>query len=92
MSNFYDDTEKALKKIDEKVTLIVAKMKLGGKLDPENIFFDTKEMMKVMSISHRTLQIWRDSKVIGFSQIGNKIYYSLDDIKKLLSDNYKPKI
>jgi hypothetical protein len=92
MSNFYDDTEKALKKLDDQVTLIVAKMKLGGKLDPENIFFDTKEMIKVMSISHRTLQIWRDSKVIGYSQIGNKIYFSLEDIQKLMKDNYKPKL
>lgn len=91
MSNFYDETEKALKKLDEQVTLIAAKMKLGGKLDPENIFFDTKEMIKVMSISHRTLQLWRDANVIGYSQIGNKIYYSLDDIQKLLKDNYNPK-
>lgn len=91
MSNFYDETEKALKKLDEQVTLIAAKMKLGGKLDPENIFFDTKGMMKVMSISHRTLQLWRDANVIGYSQIGNKIYYSLDDIQKLLKDNYNPK-
>ena len=91
MSNFYDETEKALKKLDEQVTLIAAKMKLGGKLDPENIFFDTKDMMKVMSISHRTLQLWRDANVIGYSQIGNKIYYSLDDIQKLLKDNYNPK-
>lgn len=91
MSNFYDETEKALKKLDEQVTLIAAKMKLGGKLDPENIFFDTKEMMKVMSISHRTLQLWRDANVIGYSQIGNKIYYSFDDIQKLLKDNYNPK-
>jgi len=91
MSNFYDETEKALKKLDEQVTLIAAKMKLGGKLDPENIFFDTKEMMKLMSISHRTLQIWRDTNVIGYSQVGNKIYYSLADIQKLLLDNYNPK-
>jgi hypothetical protein len=91
MSNFYDETEKALKKLDEQVTLIAAKMKLGGKLDPENIFFDTKEMIKVMSISHRTLQLWRHANVIGYSQIGNKIYYSLDDIQKLLKDNYNPK-
>jgi hypothetical protein len=92
MSNFYDETEKALKKIDEHVTFVAAKMKLGGKLEPEYIFFDTKEMMNLMSISHRTLQIWRDNRVIGFSQIGNKIYYSLVDIQKLMKDNYNPKI
>ena len=28
MSNFYDEAEKALKRIDEQVTLIAAKMKI----------------------------------------------------------------
>ena len=92
MSTFYDETEKALKKLDEQVTFIAAKMKLGGKMEPENIFFDTKEMMKLLSISHRTLQLWRDANIIGYSQIGNKIYYSLEDIQKLMKDNYNPKI
>ena len=91
MNNFYDEAEKVLKRIDQQVTLIAAKMKTGGSLDPENIFFDNQEMMKVMAISKRTLQEWRDKKIIGFSQIGNKIYYSLSDIQQLLNENYIPK-
>jgi hypothetical protein len=89
---FYENTEKALKKIDDNVTLLVAQMKLGGKLDPENVIFNTSEMMKVMDVSKRTLQEWRDKNKIGFSKINSKFYYKLSDIKKLLSDNYNPKI
>ena len=47
--------------------------------------------MQLMNISKRTAQQWRDNKVIGFSQVGNKIYYSLSDILNLLKENYNPK-
>jgi len=91
MNNFYDDAEKVLKRIDEQVSLIVAKMKIDSKLDPEDIIFDNQEFLKVMNISKRTAQQWRDTGYIGFSQLGNKIYYRLSDIKALLNDNYNPK-
>ena len=42
MDNFYDDAEKVLKRIDEQVSLIVAKMKIDSKLDPEDIIFDNQ--------------------------------------------------
>lgn len=88
MNNFYDDAEKILKRLDEQVALLVAKMKVGGKLDPEDIFFDNQEFMQLMNISKRTAQEWRNKKIILFSQVGNKIYYRLSDIQKLLNDNY----
>jgi len=91
MKNFYDDAEKVLKRIDEQVSLIVAKMKIDSKLDPEDIIFDNQEFLKVMNISKRTAQQWRDTGYIGFSQLGNKIYYRLSDIKALLNANYNPK-
>lgn len=91
MNNFYDDAEKVLKRIDEQVSLIVAKMKFDSKLDPEDIIFDNQEFLKVMNISKRTAQQWRDTGYIGFSQLGNKIYYRLSDIKALLNANYNPK-
>ena len=91
MSNFYDEAEKVLKRIDAQVTLIAAKVKVGSNLNPENIFFDNQEMMQVMNVSKRTLQEWRNTGYIGYSQLGNKIYYSLTDIQKLLKDNYNPK-
>ena len=47
--------------------------------------------MKLMNISKRTAQEWRNKKVIEFAQVGNKIYYRLSDIKKLLNTNYNTK-
>jgi hypothetical protein len=47
--------------------------------------------MKLMNISKRTAQEWRNKKIILCSQVGNKIYYRLSDIQKLLNDNYNSK-
>lgn len=91
MNNFYDDAEKILKRLDEQVSLLVAQMKIGSKLDLEDVFFDNQEFMKLMNISKRTAQEWRNKKIIHCSQVGNKIYYRLSDIQKLLNDNYNSK-
>lgn len=91
MNNFYDEAEKILKRLDEQVALIVAKLKIGSKSDPEDVFFDNQEFMLLMNISKRTAQEWRNKKIIEFSQVGNKIYYRLSDIKKLLNENYNTK-
>ena len=91
MENFYDNAEKILKRLDEQMSIVVANLKLNEKIDPEDVFFDNQEFMKLMNISKRTAQEWRNKKVIEFSQVGNKIYYRLSDIQKLLNDNYNSK-
>ena len=52
---------------------------------------DNAQFIKLMSISKRTAQNWRDNGKIGFSQIGNKIYYKLADIDALIEGNYNPR-
>jgi len=91
MNNYYERIEDILKRLDEQMTFVVAKMKLNEKIDPEDVFFDNQEFMKLMNISKRTAQEWRNKKVINCSQVGNKIYYRLSDIQKLLNDNYNSK-
>jgi hypothetical protein len=58
--------------------------------EPKEIFVDNQEFLKLMNISKRTGQTWRDEGIISFSQIGSKIYYKMDDITKMLNKNYKP--
>ena len=52
--------------------------------NPKELFVDNQELLQIMNISKRTAQAWRDQKVIAFSQVGNKIYYQMGDITKLL--------
>lgn len=91
MNNYEERVESILKRLDEQMTIVVANLKLNEKIDPEDVFFDNQEFMKLMNISKRTAQEWRNKKVIEFSQVGNKIYYRLSDIQKLLNDNYNSK-
>ncbi len=91
MRNYEERIENILNRLDEQMTIVVANLKLNEKIDPEDVFFDNQEFMKLMNISKRTAQEWRNKKIIEFSQVGNKIYYRLSDIKKLLNANYNTK-
>ena len=59
------------------------------KADPQKeTFVDNQEFLLLMKISKRTAQTWRDEGKISFSQVGNKIYYKLSDVEKLLQEHY----
>ncbi len=58
--------------------------------DPTQVFFDNQDFIQIMNISKRTAQEWRNDHLIGYSQIGGKVYYRLSDIIELLNRFYKP--
>jgi hypothetical protein len=51
-------------------------------------FLDNQEFLLLLKISKRTAQTWRDEGKISFSQVGNKIYYKLSDVEKLMQEHY----
>ena len=62
---------------------------LNSKADAKKeTFLDNQEFLQLMKISKRTAQTWRDEGKISFSQVGNKIYYKLSDVEKLLQEHY----
>lgn len=70
--------------------MLEIKNALKEKEDSPKVFFiDNQQFLKMMNISKRTAQTWRDEGIISFSQIGGKIYYRLSDVQKLLDSNYK---
>ena len=78
-----DNYGKAFIQLDELTKAIKdSNMKID---DP---FISNEKFMKLMDISSRTAQVWRDEKRLGYSQISGKIYYRKSDIEKLLNDNY----
>lgn len=48
-----------------------------------------KVAMELLGVSQRTMQTWRDDGLLGFSQVGNKIYYSQDDLNRMLQRHYR---
>jgi len=73
----------------ERVTALCNKHKSKGLND----WLDNQDVCLLLNISPRTLQSYRDTGKIGFSQINHKIYYRASDIEKLLlPNNIKPNL
>ena len=57
-------------------------------LPKQEVFLDNEEFIKMLKISRRTAQTWRDEGKISFSQVGNKIYYKISDVEKTMDEYY----
>jgi len=55
----------------------------------EKHFIDNKTFNRLMGISPRTSQLWREDRKIGYSQVGSKIYYQKSDIEKFFADHHQ---
>ena len=49
---------------------------------------DNTKLAKLLSVSKRTLQEWRTCGIIPFIQIRGKILYRVNDIERVLQNNY----
>ena len=87
---YYEPNDKTLLDIKEQLKDLKAILTKSQLLNPDDLFCDNEEFLKIMKISRRTSQFWRNTGIIGFIQIGNKIYFRLKDIQELLNKNYKP--
>lgn len=73
--------EKANENIDNNIKS--KKTSLSGEL-----FLDNNEVCKMLRLSSRTLQDYRDKGLIAFYKLEGKILYKMSDIRKMLDSNY----
>ena len=52
-------------------------------------FLTGKEVCEQLYISPRTLQDYRDKRIIPYTQFAGKILYKASDLEKMLEENYK---
>lgn len=52
-------------------------------------FLTGKEVCERLYISPRTLQDYRDRKIIPYTQFAGKILYKASDLERTLEENYK---
>ena len=86
----YHICREPFEKVQQRLDSMIKRLEQTQRSSPDQVFFDNQEFIQVMNISKRTAQQWRDSQMIGFSQVGNKIYYRLSDILELLDKCFKP--
>jgi len=80
---------------EEQYGVLISKIeKIQNLLDnsnpkPEDQVLTNEQFIQFLKISKRTSQFLRDNGKISFSQIGNKIYYKMSDVQKLLDTHYR---
>lgn len=79
-----------LQLIHAKLDKLAEKLQDLQQVQNDKIFLDTEELCITMHVSKKTLQLWRDNRIIAYSSIGRKYYYKLVDVLELLSRNYVP--
>ncbi|MGM0479238.1 MAG: helix-turn-helix domain-containing protein [Bacteroidota bacterium] len=80
----------AFQKIVDQLEAIQQKLNKEKSTTPlSDIWMDNQDVCELLHVSKRTLQHYRDSGKIPFSQIGAKIYYKASDIDEFLNQHYK---
>lgn len=62
-------------------------LKQKEKIEDDNQILDSEGVMRLLKISRRTWQTYRDRKLIPFSQIGNTIWVLKKDIYDFLESS-----
>ena len=83
-SDAFAEIVKMLKGLDTKFN----KLEFDAKYPLTEKWLDNQEVMQLLNVSKRTLQMYRDESLIAFSQIGNKMYYKTTDVEQFFKDNY----
>ena len=52
-------------------------------------WLDMQDVMQLLKCSRRQLQIYRDKRMLPFSQINQKIYFKASDVEKFLEKHFR---
>ncbi len=78
----------AFKELLSQLQQIKAGIEAGTK-SPSDPLLDNNDVCKLLKVSKRTLQNYRDNGELSFSQIGAKLLYRASDIDDFLKRNLK---
>jgi len=73
-----------MEKLEEKIDKLLSNRPL------EEEWLTVEDACRILRVSRRTLQTYRDNGIISFSQFGSKIYFRRRDLEKFLQSHYRP--
>jgi hypothetical protein len=73
-------------RIDKIEQFVVEKKRMNPLTE---IWLNIDETCDLLKVSKRTLQTYRDKRIISYSQFCGKIYFKASDIERHLRDNYR---
>lgn len=62
---------------------------LSAKLVQQKKWIKSRDVVRMLQISPGTLQNYRINGTIQYSKVGNSIYYSLEEIERVLEEGVK---
>ena len=88
--SFYRFSEEDVQEIKQRLEALTIEVRNKQRTEPDQVWYDNQEFLQIMNISKRTAAYWRTENIIGYSQVGNKIYYRLSEIMALLDRSTIP--
>jgi len=83
-----DEFEKWATRLSKEVSEIGKGLKslinTNGIFNEDDQPLDNQDVSLTLNVSHRTLQRYRDSGLLPFFKIGQKVYYRTSDVRKLV--------
>lgn len=71
-----------------KLEILATKIEKKTKQTELPLIMDNTELIQLFNISYKTSKRWRDEGIIAYIQIGAKIFFKVEDVKKLIKNNY----
>jgi hypothetical protein len=77
-----------LNKMEEKMENLENILRLKSEQEINSQWIESIKIPKLLGISPKTWQTYRDKRLIPFSQIGSKIFVKRADLEKFMTDHY----
>ena len=78
----YDSMVSRIETLSGRVAALCKKQDKGLKK-----WLDNEEVCEILGVQKRTLQVYREKKILPYSQIKHKIYYKPEDVERLINQS-----
>jgi hypothetical protein len=76
-----EDIKPLVRKVDELLSFLKTSPPIR---EQDGIIYSNKQLVKRLNVSVKTLQNYRDNRMIEFNQVGRKICYTESQVKRFL--------
>ena len=80
--------QRFLDKLEEKMETLENILKAKSEQEINSQWINSTQVPKILGISQKTWQTYRDKRLIPFSQIGSKIFVKREDLDNFLASHY----
>jgi hypothetical protein len=77
-----------LNKMEAKLEKLETILRDKSETEINSMWIESVRIPKLLGVSQKTWQTYRDKRIIPFSQIGSKIYVKRADIEKFMQSHY----